>query len=209
MVNWSKLQRIPHMVAMIFLIFGGLNYGSLVLFGTTLVQKLVGFGLGARILYSLIALSAVALMFHRDTYLPFLGETVAPACSILAERVPEGATTVVKVRVAPGAKVLYWAAEPGSEGLDKVHDWREAYAQFKNAGVTVADVRGNAFLKVRPPQPYTVPFRGTLDPHVHYRVCQQDGMMGRIETMFLTGEGAFASGSQVAAPTSMFLQNTF
>ena len=203
------IQRALHMIAMIFLIFGGLNYGALVLFGTTLVQKLVGFGLGARILYSLIALSAVTLMFHQSTYLPFLGETVVPACSILAERVPEGATTVVKVRVAPGAKVLYWAAEPGTEGLDKVHDWREAYAQFKNAGVTVADVRGNAFLKVRPPQPYTVPFRGTLDPHVHYRICQQDGMMGRIETMFLTGEGAFASGSQVAAPTSMFLQNTF
>jgi hypothetical protein len=147
-------------------------------------------------------------MFHRDTYLPFLGETVTPACSILAERIPEGATTTLKVRVAPGAKVLYWAAEPGSEGLDKIHDWRQAYAQFKNAGVTVADIRGNAFLKVRPPQPYTVPFRGTLDPHVHYRVCQQDGMMSRIETMFLTGEGAFASGS-TPAPISMFLQNTF
>ena len=205
----ADLQRLPHMIATIFLIFGGLNYGALVLFGTTLVQKLVGFGIAARILYSLIALSAVTIMFNRDTYLPFLGETVLPPCSILAERVPEGATKVVKVRVAPGAKVLYWAAEPGTEGLDKVHDWRDAYAQFKNAGVTVADVRGNAYLKVRPPQPYTVPFRGTLDPHVHYRVCQQDGMMSRIETMFLTGEGAFASGSQTAAPTSMFLQNTF
>jgi uncharacterized membrane protein YuzA (DUF378 family) len=205
----EKVQRIAHLIGIILLIFGGLNYGALVLFGTTIVQKLVGFGLAARIIYAAIALSAVALMFHRDTYLPFLGPAVMPACNLLAERIPEGATLSVKARVPPGAKVLYWAAEPSTEGLDKVNDWREAYAQFKNAGVTVADVRGHAYLKVRPPQTYSVPFKGRLDPHVHYRVCQQDGMMGRIETLFLTGAGAAAGDASVAAPYSMFMQNMF
>ena len=206
----ERVQRFAHLIAIALLIFGGLNYGALVLFGTTIVQMVVGFGLVARVIYAAIALSAVAIMFHRDTYLPFLGPAVMPACNLLAERIPEGATVAVKARVPPGAKVLYWAAEPSTEGLDKVNDWREAYAQFKNAGVTVADMRGHAYLKVRPPQPYSVPFKGRLDSHVHYRVCQQDGMMGRIETLFLTGAGATAGdAAATAAPYSMFMQNLF
>lgn len=205
----EKVQRIAHLIAIVLLIFGGLNYGALVLFGTTIVQKVIGFGLVARIIYAAIALSALAVMFHRDTYLPFLGPAVMPACNLLAERIPEGATVAVKARVPPGAKVLYWAAEPSTEGLDKVNDWRAAYAQFKNAGVTVADIRGHAYLKVRPPQKYTVPFKGRLDPHVHYRVCHQDGMMGRIETLFLTEAGAAAGDASISAPYSMFMQNMF
>ena len=133
-------------------------------------------------------------MFNRETYLPFLGEAVIPSCDILQERIPEDANTVVKVRTKPNAKVLYWAAEPSTEGLDKMRDWRQAYAKFRNAGITVADVCGNAYLKVRNPGPYRVPFKGRLDPHVHYRVCQQDGMMSRIETVFISDAGdAFLS----------------
>lgn len=205
----ERVKRFAHLIAIVLLIFGGLNYGALVLFGSTIVQKVVGFGLAARVIYAAIALSAVAIMFNRDTYLPFLGPAVMPACNLLAERIPEGATLSVKARVPPGAKVLYWAAEPSTEGLDKVNDWREAYAQFKNAGVTVADTRGHAYLKVRPPQPYSVPFKGQIDRHVHYRVCQQNGMMGRIETLFLTEAGAAAGDASISAPYSMFMQNMF
>ncbi len=202
----ERLQRLPHLIAIILLIFGGLNYGALVIFGRTIVQTIFGYGLVARIIYGLIALAAVALMFHRDTYLPFLGPAFVPACNILAERIPEGATVAVKARVPPGAKVLYWAAEPDNEGLDRVNDWRTAYAEFKNAGVTVADSRGYAYLKVRPPQPYTVPFKGKLDAHIHYRVCQPDGFMGRIETLLLSDAGAYAGDATAPAPYSMFMQ---
>lgn len=205
-------QRKAHLVAIILLIFGGINYGTLVLFNTTIVQKVFGYGLLGRLIYGLIAVAAIAIMFHRDTYLPFLGETVMPACNILQERIPEGANTVLKVRVAPHAKVLYWAAEPTTEGLDRMRDWRVAYDKFKNAGITSADVRGNAYLKVRNPGPYRVPFKGRLDPHVHYRVCQQDGMMSRIETIFISDAGdAFAGDEPVhsaSAPFSIYAQNT-
>ena len=40
-------------------------------------------------------------------------------------------------------------------------------------------------LKVREPQAYTVPFKGRLSPHVHYRVCGEAGWMGKINTVFL------------------------
>lgn len=192
--------RALYSIAIILLIVGGINYGYLLLMGGSAIQHFFGLFMTAygaatitRVIYVFIAIAALALMFRRDTYLPFLGETVVPVCNILAERIPEGANMEVKVRVAPGARVLYWAAEPATEGLKHIVDWRQAYAKFKNAGVTVADMRGHALLKVRTPQPYTVPMKGQLGPHVHYRVCQQDGVMSRIETVFLTDVGAIAA----------------
>ncbi len=184
----SYMKKWAFKIAMILLILGALNYGAVAIFRFGLLEFIFGRGLMARAVYALIGFAALMVMFDRDTYLPFLGETVMPA-SVLAERVPSGASVAVKVRVPPGSKVLYWAAEPSMDGLEDINDWREAYQEFQNAGVTHADSRGHAILKVRPPQAYSVPFRGRLDPHVHYRVCHPDGMMGRIETVFLADVG--------------------
>jgi hypothetical protein len=61
-------------------------------------------------------------------------------------------------------------------------DWRQAYMGFQNAGVTTADDTGRAVLKVRDPQPYNDPGMSRLESHVHYRVCGDNGMVGRVET---------------------------
>lgn len=171
-------------IAMILLIIGGLNWLLVGLFRVDLVQTLFGKGKFARTIYILVGLSALAIMFNRDTYLPFLGETVLP-CSMLPEKTPPGATTEVRVSVPPRSKVLYWAAEPATEHLKQINTWQQAYLKYENAGVVVADDSGVAILKVRKPQPYTVPFRGRLEPHVHFRICGDNGMLGRIKTVFL------------------------
>jgi len=186
--NLSYAKKLAYKAAMILLIVAALNYGAVAIFRFGFLELLLGRGIAARAIYGLIGFAALMIMFDRDTYLPFLGETVMPA-SVLAERLPAGASVAIKVRVPPGSKVMYWAAEPATEGLELMKDWREAYQTFENAGVTHADSRGNAILKVRPPQAYSVPFRGRLDPHVHYRVCHPDGMMGRVETVFLADVG--------------------
>jgi hypothetical protein len=124
-------------------------------------------------------------MFSRDTYFPFLGTTVLP-CSVLAEKTPDGANTTLQVVVEPKAKVVFWAAEPGTESL---YNWQEAYGRFANAGVTTADANGVATLRVRHPQPYTVPLKGTLPPHIHYRVCRDGGLMDPVQTTYVRGEG--------------------
>lgn len=197
---FPKIQRKAHFFALILLIFGGFNYLALVFFNTTIVQKVVGYGAIGRLIYAAIGVAAVAVAFHRDTYLPFLGETVVPACDILAERIPEGADVRVKVRVPPGSKILYWAAEPSNAGAENLRDWRQAYANFKNIGITVADQRGHAYLKARSPGPYRVPFKGRLDPHIHYRTCQPNGLMGRVETVFISDAGE-AMAADPMAPT--------
>jgi hypothetical protein len=126
-------------------------------------------------------------MGGRNTFLPFLGPTVFP-CSLLQNHIPEGANTDVVITTRPGAKVLYWAAEPATEGLKTLKNWRDAYLKYENAGVTEADGAGRAVLRVRTPQPYTVPMRDRLEAHVHYRICLDSGGLSQIETVFLGGE---------------------
>lgn len=179
------LHTYAHIIAIIFVIIGALNWLGIGLAKVNILEKAFGASsIIPRILYVVVGVSALGLAFHRDTYLPFLGLTVVP-CSLIPERIPEGADTTVEVKVTPGAKVLYWAAEPATEGLKKINDWRGAYLQYMNAGVTIAGADGTAALLLKNPQPYTVPWKGRLEPHVHFRVCGENGIMERIETVYM------------------------
>jgi hypothetical protein len=138
--------------------------------------------LAAAALAVLTVMAALYVGFRRDTYLPFLGETVMP-CSLLKETMPEHADTEVTVSgLEPGAKVLYWASEPATEGLARIKDWQRAYLEFANAGVTRVDAAGHVTMRIRRPQPYTVPLKGRLEAHVHWRVCKDGGFLGPVQT---------------------------
>lgn len=168
---------------MVLLIIGAINWGLIGLGRGNMVDRIFGkntvFSKG---IYILVGLAALSIAFNRDTYLPFLGESVFP-CSVLSDQVPPGATRTVQIKVAPGNKVIYWASEP-SDGAN-IPTYKDAYRQYLNAGVTTADDTGVAILKVREPQSYTVPIRGQLDPHIHFRICGPEGFIGRIKTYFL------------------------
>jgi len=137
---------------------------------------------------ALMLLVALWVGLNLYSYLPFLGPTVMP-CSLLANRIPEHADTEVRVDgLKPGATVMYWAAElgkPATDGLARIKDWRQAYLDYANAGVTRADGAGVAVLVIRKPQPYTVPVKGRLESHVHWRVCEGGGMLGPVQTTML------------------------
>lgn len=177
------LSKWAYKMAILFVIIGGINLFFIGLFATNPVKDIFGVWF-ARILYILIGISTLAIMFDRDTYLPFLGPMIAP-CSGLQDRVPPGATREVRVTVGPNAKVLYWASEPSTKGLEKINSWKQAYGKYENAGIATAGSDGVVILKVREPQPYAVPWKGKLDPHVHYRVCSADGFMSRVHTAFV------------------------
>jgi len=169
-------------LAMVLLLLNGLNALFLALSGVDVLQWVVGKGAIGTLLYGLIGLSALGIMFNRDTYLPFLGPTVMP-CGALQDREPPGATKEVRVTVGPHRKIIYWAAEPANENLKSVTSWQEAYQKYENAGVATSDGTGQATLRVRAPRSYEVPMKGVLEPHVHYRVCDEAGWMGRIYTV--------------------------
>jgi uncharacterized membrane protein YuzA (DUF378 family) len=179
-------QKLVFKISMVLVVIGALNWFFIGLLGTNFVEKLLGKTI-SRGIYVLVGLAAISMMFNRDTYLPFLGETVLP-CTTIPERVPPGATKELHVNAAPGSKILYWAAEPAMEELKQIPTWQQAYNKYENAGVTTTDSNGVAVLKVRAPQAYLVPFKGRIEPHVHFRICDGSGMLGRIKTIFVSDE---------------------
>ena len=182
------MRKKLHMLAILLLVVGGINWAVVALTGGDLVTALFGKRtLMTNAIFIAVGAAALSIAFFRDSYLPFLGPSVIP-CSLLKEQIPEGANAEVRVFVRPEAKVLYWAAEPANEALKTIPDWRQAYLGFKNAGVAVADEQGYVTLKVRKPQPYTVPMKGELAAHVHYRECKNNGFIDRVETVRLDGE---------------------
>ncbi len=187
------IQKKLYMIGALLLVIGGLNWGIVALTGGDIVSSVFGRGsVVARGIFLLVALAAAFVAFKRDFYLPFLGETHVP-CSVMADKVPEGADSAVGVRVRPGAKVVYWAAEPANEDLTNAVDYRAAYLEYRNAGVATADADGNATLKIRTPQGYTVPMKGALPPHIHYRECDGRGFMKAIVTVTLDGKEYFTN----------------
>ena len=183
-----------YMFSILLVIIGAINW---FIIGLTGINFLDNLGFVARIIYILVGLSALFIMFKRDTYLPFLGETVMP-CSLLTDRTPSGATVEVTIKGPAGRKVIYWASEPSTDHLKKMQDWRGAYGDFMNVGVATIGVDGTAVLAVRKPQQYTVPWKGPLDAHVHYRICGDGGMIGRVETISVQNKQleAFSSSSE-------------
>jgi uncharacterized membrane protein YuzA (DUF378 family) len=174
-------MRNIHFVAMVLVMIGAVNVGILMVTKMNPIQSLLGLTL-SRIVYCVIGLAVLYVIFQRKTYLPFLDETVIP-CSVLQEQVPDNADTDVAVHgLVPGAKVLYWASEPATDGLARIKDWRKAYLEFANAGVAVVDEGGHVVLRIRKPQPYVVPLKGRIETHVHWRTCGDAGFLGPVET---------------------------
>jgi len=173
---------------MTLVLIGGLNW---LVIGATGIDA-VRLGLAprhAKWVYILIGLAALSLVFRRDIYLPFLGETIVPG-GALAEKTPQNANDQITITTIPGAKVLYWAAEPNPTQGKDLPTWNEAYSEFENSGVAVADGAGNAILRFRgPPQAYTVPIMGRLESHVHFRICDEHGVMGRVQTKMIKNGG--------------------
>ncbi len=179
------------MIGMVLLVVGGFNWGVVALTGKDFVSSIFGKNsMIANGIFIAVGLAALSIGFFRDSYLPFLGPAVFP-CSLLKEQTPEGADTEVRVLLKPGAKVMYWATEPANKDLQTIQDWRKAYLSFRNAGVAEADDNGYVVMRVRKPQPYTVPMKGQLTPHVHYRVCMNNGFVGPVHTVTLDGKEYF------------------
>jgi uncharacterized membrane protein YuzA (DUF378 family) len=187
-----------HMVLIAIVLVGALNWGFHT-FGYNLVEMLNRFLSGVfkrrlpldRIIYVVVAVSAVALAVQRDTWLPFLGNSVLPGAVVPLKK--NMGDTTVDVKVMPGAKVAYWAAEPetkvgadgATEGNDSVPLVRAAYDQFENSGVVVANDQGVATLVFNKGTSYIVPSGRKLESHVHYREFGEDGMMGPVKSVFI------------------------
>lgn len=177
-----------YLVVIFLVIVGGINWLAVGVAGVDLVKALLGKRL-ATYVYIIVGLAALLLAFRRDVYLPFLGQAHLPAAA-LDLRTPQSANETVEITTRPGAKVVYWAAEPDPNATSaSVKPWNEAYGNYENSGVAQAGPDGKAILRVRgPPQPYKVPMKGKIEPHIHFRIEESHGMMGRVMTYWMSSK---------------------
>lgn len=131
-------------------------------------------------------LAIVYLVSRRNTFLPFLGESVVPASLVQDPTYPPTADIEVDVSAAPGAShVAYWAADQSIKhpdtGVAKSFPTPEtAYGSYGNSGIAKVKDDGTATLRIKCPGRYAV--RGKLLPkHVHYRDVFQSGIMGPVK----------------------------
>lgn len=65
------LSKLLYKYAVVLLVLGALNVASIGLFRFNAILRLFGDGFFSKMIYGMIGVSALVLMFHRDTYLPF------------------------------------------------------------------------------------------------------------------------------------------
>lgn len=127
-------------------------------------------------------LALLYIVLQRDYYLFFLDQAAFP-CGSMQAKEPENADTEIQIdHLRPDSNVVFWAAESDEE--IRPDPWK-AYDMNSNSGVTRTDSSGTVKIRVRKPASYKVPYRGTLKPHIHYRVCEQPGMLGPVRTVSL------------------------
>lgn len=171
------------------IIFGGVILGLQGFFSFNLIQWIANkifpskVSIFERTIYIMIGISVLVHIFSRNYYLPFLGDSAYP-CGSLVEKKPANADIEVIGWTEPNSTVLYWAAESNK---NIVENPKEAYYYNTNAGVTKSDPRGKTIFKVRKPASYYAGFR-RIQPHVHYRICRGNGMLGEIKTTYVEQE---------------------
>jgi uncharacterized membrane protein YuzA (DUF378 family) len=179
-------DKMLSMVAISLVLIGGLNWLTAVFFKKDAVALVLGTKILGKTVYFLVGVAALYLVFKRDSYLPFLGETILP-CAAFGPRTPDNANQEVTITTLPNTKVVYWASEPKKDASGaELESWNVAYNDYTNSGVAVSDDKGKAVLHFRgSPRAYTVPYKGTIKPHVHFRICKSLGMLGPVQTYFL------------------------
>lgn len=167
------------LVTLIFVVLAGVILGLEGIFGWD-IRKHFGKTF-VKVLFILIGVATLLHILSRDYYLPFLGPSAYP-CGSLIEKEPANADKEVLLHTSPLSSVIYWAAESNTEVQKNPI---MAYAANTNAGVTKSDARGKTIFKVRTPASYKVASGRELKPHIHYRVCLGQGMLGRVQTVYL------------------------
>jgi uncharacterized membrane protein YuzA (DUF378 family) len=181
-----------HIICVILLIIGGLNWGLIGAFNLNLVKLINQHTFDSPIfensIYITVGLAAIYLGKNRNFYLPFLGDTILPP-SLLKDLGNNNANISVTVDAVNANMVIYWAAEPLPENeIDGSKFSFDAYDKYTNSGVAEV-VSGKATLKVSCPQTYWVKKWGikkTLPKHLHYRLVYSTGWVSEVKTVELS-----------------------
>ena len=145
-----------------------------------------------KILFFIIGLCAIYLVVKRNTFLPFLDESVVPS-SLFDEKNnndekilnnEKNMTISVEISAPKADKVIWWASNPITEkNSNELLGYEKAYDEYKNSGVTKVQKDGNAYITLPCPQQYAVNNK-ILQKHLHYREANGP-MLSEVKTIYL------------------------
>ncbi len=186
MYNKIYLKTKLNMILFAIVFVGAINWGATAL-GYNFVELLslninkyfqVNYPID-KIIYVIVALSALWLATKKTTWLPFLGVGIMPSNLVPLSK-PTGANKKITIKTRPNTKIIYWSAYQKGEKTPVV----DAYSDYANSGAVMSDSNGNAVLEIIEGSGYTVPSGQVIPKHVHYRtVGLPDGMMGKVKTI--------------------------
>ena len=192
MLRKQNKKVLVNLICMVLVILGALNWGAHV-FDINLVQiidnllndlvtALTGEKLNIKfniIVYSMVFSAAIILARQKTFWLSFLGPSVLPS-SLVPLRKPSKSDIVVNIKTKPNSKVAYWSALPNNS--KDVPFVTEAYGDFSNSGVVMSNDKGEASLSLLSGTKYVVPSGKEISRHLHWRLINENGMMGPVNT---------------------------
>lgn len=178
----TKQDMVLYMMLMSLSLVGAINWGLIGYFNFDMLGFIKDNTIRKFVL-SLIGMSGLILFFMRDTHLPFLGRTILPDVFI-ADKKPISDEFVLKVKLKPNTKVIYWASNKCIENCDKLVNYKQAYNKYKNSGTTTTDENGFAHFYLEEPQRYFVKGGKMINRHVHFRYVEMNGVLSRIYTIY-------------------------
>jgi hypothetical protein len=178
-----------HMIAMIIILCFNIVYSILLIIYPDIYIII-------KLLAIVVLISSIYISAKRATYLPFLGQCVAPPSLFSQEIAPQGATetyTIELDNIPDGTRVIYWGAVSSNGNKDKSNksvvkkNPMEAYGNYSNTGVTTVKDK-KAMIYFNCPDKYNVgPFIKTVDRHIHYRLILPDNpMMSQVFTTYVS-----------------------
>lgn len=131
-------------------------------------------------IYIYIAGIALYIAFKRDTWLPFLGETVLPDV-LIPLKVPTNYNKTITIKTEPNSKIIYWSAFPH----DNIPDVSTAYEDYSNSGCVLSNNLGEAKLFIIEGSEYSVPFKSRIKKHIHYRIFNNNNnLLSKVHTLY-------------------------
>ena len=124
----------------------------------------------------------------KETFLPFLGDTVYPISLIPSTIHPKKSNFSIEVNLnyPNGTKVIYWAANGSDKGSDNViNNPKDAYGNYMNSGVSIINNK-KTLLHLNCPDKYKIPSGITLKKHIHYRLAiPNNPILSDVKTMYI------------------------
>lgn len=138
-----------------------------------------------KIILTLLSFYAVFLLFNKNTYLPFLGQTVLPSkllCNNINNDLIKNNNNLIHLKINTDKdtdKIVWWAAD--NDNIDKViNNPNDAYKNYNNSGISLVN-NGLAEVVLLCPKSYMAGGR-ELPKHLHYRESKKD-MLGDVKTI--------------------------